>query len=55
MSEHEILNLIKSFKGYYNLDVVEISMTDKTFNLVGYQNGKVKKSFSEEIKDEKIR
>lgn len=48
MNEHELLCWLNDYKGYYNLDVVEVSITDKTFNLVGYQNGKVKKSYTKE-------
>lgn len=51
-SEHDILCWLKDYKSYYNLDVIEISMTDKTFNLVGYKDGKTEKLFTEELNDD---
>ena len=52
MSEHEILHWLNDYKGYYNLDVVEISITNKTFNLVGYKDGKTIKLFTEELNND---
>lgn len=49
MNEHELLCWLKDYKGYYNLDVITITISDKTFRLNGYANEKLVKTYEKEI------